>query len=546
MDGLGGLWRCGRSLPFVLRACLGLCWTSGVVAAADDAVRVVQTLDAKGEIFAPTGRGADPVRRPITVAGRFHFVQEPAPPAEKVPPKTPEKGQTPERDAEKAEKTEKGQASFGPSSGREMSSRAIKVLAVRRYDEAGADLWIDGVPTASTLGLDARTVQVAIVGTAPAPHLADAPLTREEADLLNLPLDPLLLERLRPAGGPGVGMTWKVAADAAAGLLAIDAIESGGLSGAVVEIAREKCTLKVSGTVEGAVDGVPTRLVVDAIGTVPIRPAGAPDAGEIGGENGDFNADETAPGLEFAGLHDRWVATIREHRQASHVAPGFKLEARVTVSCLPITAPRGGDAGQTPADSPTTVPSAARRPAGGGPGRIWYHDPAGRYDLVHDARWRLVEEGDAGAIFRFIDRGTLVGQCSITALPRVSAAVTTGVAEVQRDIENSLGSQFGQFAGTAEAVEDDGTRIVRVVSLGTAESLPFRWIHHVITDSRGRRATAAFMVQESLAGRLGDADRDMIAGLRFPQPGDGSGRAADTVEKPVAREARLPRETAPP
>lgn len=536
-------------LPGAWAVGLSLCGVAGV---GSEPLRVRQTLDAEGRIFAPAGRGAEPVRRPITVTGRFDFVEEPAPTGQAS---EPAKGQ--------ASSDEKGQA----STGRESTKSAAKPLVVRRYLDAVADLKIDGVSTRSLLGPDARTVHVAMQGTAPSPHLADAPLTRDEADLLDVPFDPLLLDGLRPAGEPVVGMAWKIGADVAAGLLSIDTIETGELAGDITEITAGRCSLRISGTIEGAVDGVPTRLVVEAVGTVPVRrievaPVAA--AADAGGDVGldvevdalpdasakpvetvaadagavDNAADAVASRLQFAGPHDQWVATIREHRQASHVAPGFEIEARVSVSRRPAAGPGVAAAvGQE---------GAVKRPAGGGPGRIWYRDQAGRYDLVHDARWRLVEEGDTGSVFRLVDRGTLVGQCSITALPRVDPTAASTVAAVQRDVETALGSQFGQFVAADESVRDDGVRVVRVVSAGRAGDLPFRWIHHVVTDPLGQRAAAAFMVEESLVERFGGADADLIAGLRSVVPAAAAGTAAGGTEKPADREARLPRETALP
>ena len=542
---MGNLGRLKRRL--VVPACLlvpGVCavglsvWAVSGVGA--EPIRVRQTLDVEGQIFAPAGRGAEPVRRPITVTGRFDFVEEPAP-----------KGQ--------ASSEAKGQA----SSGREPANSPAKPLVVRRYLDAVADLKIGGVATRSLLGPDARTVHVAMQGTAPSPHLADASLTRDEADLLDVPFDPLLLDGLRPVGNPVVGMAWKVGADIAAGLLAIDTIETGELAGEIAEITAGRGTLRISGTIEGAVDGVPTRLVVEAVGSVPVRGVdAAPLAADVdGGVDAQLDASaeptesvaagagqtvvgDVATRWQFAGPHDQWTATIREHRQASHVAPGFELEARVSVSRRPGT---GQPATQSEgAGAVAAGLGGAARPAGGGPGRIWYRDPAGRYDLVHDARWRLVEEGDAGSVFRLVDRGTLVGQCSITALPRVDPTAATTVAAVQRDVEAALGSQFGQFVEAAESVRDDGVRVIRVVSAGRAGDLPFRWIHHVITDPLGQRAAAAFMVEEPLAERFGGTDADLIAGLRCVSPAVVAGPTAGKPDDPADREARLPRETSLP
>lgn len=558
---LGGvarlLWMRARlvvTLRLVVTPVVPVAWSLGlslwgVSGVGAEPVRVRQTLDAEGRIFAPAGRGAEPVRRPITVTGRFDFLEDPA-------PSTAPKGQ--------ASSDEKGQASGlarGQASARqEPANSAAKPLVVRRYLDAVADLTIDGVATRSQLGPDARTIQVAMLGTAPTPHLADAPLTREEADLLEVPFDPLLLDGLRPAGIPVAGLTWKVGADIAAGVLAIDTIETGELAGEISEITDGRGSLRISGTIEGAVDGVPTRLVVEAVGTVPVRrvevPADVaaevddrPDSSE--GRTESAASEDTETGrvtsrMQFAGPHDQWVVTIREHRQASHVAPGFELEARVSVSRRPSAAAGADEQSGTGQTLAAGQGAAAMRPAGGGPGRIWYRDPAGRYDLVHDARWRLVEEGDTGSVFRLVDRGTLVGQCSITALPRVDPTAASSVAAVQRDVETALGSQFGQFLSADDSVRDDGVRVVRVVSAGRAGDLPFRWMHHVVTDHLGQRAAAAFMVEESLVERFGGVDADLIAGLRSVVQPAAAGTNAGETEKPADREARLPRETALP
>jgi hypothetical protein len=78
--------------------------------------------------------------------------------------------------------------------------------------------------------------------------------------------------------------------------------------------------------------------------------------------------------------------------------------------------------------------------------------------------------------------------------------------------------------------------VVRLGSSGTAGRLPFRWIHYVLAAPDGSRVSVTFMCEESMLQRLGDADRLLIAELRFvtstprpenmPNPNDGSPPAA--------------------
>jgi len=438
--------------------------------------RVQLQLDVRGELFAPAGRDTDPVRQPIAVEARFDFVERPA---------------------------------IGEDA-----------AASREYREAKGVVRIDDRSSEIALPADARRVAVALRGTTPTPYLTDAFLSREEADLLDTPFDSLLLDRLLPSDPISVGGKWTVPADAAAGMLTIDTIESGGLQAELTAVDAEQATVRITGIVDGAVDGVPTHLTIE--GECRVAATAADD------EPATWRL--IAPQVA--------AVTIRERRQAGHVAPGFDVEARVAVARRPV-APSGAE---ETAPVPEPAPSMRRRGAGR-PGLVWHADRDGNYDLVCDARWRVVEDGPTGLVLRLVDHGALVGQCSLTALPRSDALAPPTIAEVQRDVERSLAGQFGRFEHASEATRSDGVRIVRVVSEGTAENLPFRWIHHVLTDSSGRRAAVTFMLEASAAKRFAAADREFVDGLAFatvPAPD------APTTGAPADRAARVPRETVTP
>jgi len=438
--------------------------------------RVQLQLDVRGELFAPAGRTSDPVRQPIAVEARFDFV--------------------------------------------ERLANGDDMAASREYREAKAVVSIDERSDEIALPADARRVAVALRGTTPMPYLADAFLSREEADLLDTPFDSLLLDRLLPVDPFGVGGKWTIPADATAGMLAIDTIESGGLEAELTAVDADQATVRVTGIVDGAVDGVPTHLVIE---------------GECRATA--TTADDDPSVWRLIAIQVAAV-TIRERRQAGHVAPGFDIEARVAVARRPV-APGGAEEN---ARSPAAAPSVRRRGTGR-PGLVWYADRDGGYDLVCDSRWRVVEDGPTGLVLRLVDHGALVGQCSLTALPPSDALAPPTIAEVQRDIERSLAGQFGRFEHASEATRSDGVRSVRVVSEGTAENLPFRWIHHVLTDASGRRAAATFMLEASALKRFAAADREFVDGFAFPGTPPPGGASPGG---PADRAARVPRETVTP
>ena len=448
------------------------------------AARVRLSVDVQGEIFAPAGRDAPPLRRPIRMEARFDFVETPI-------------------------------AGDGPPT------------VERWYRDATADLHVDGLARRSALAADARTLRVALRGMTPSPYLPQAFLTREELDLLETPFDPLLVDSLRPSAAVARSDSWDVAADAVAGLLGIDTVESGGIRATLTEIDGDRGTVMLSGIVDGAADGVPTHVTIDGSCTVPID-------------------DEGAGRVSIRCRTGTLSLVMRERREASHVAPGFDVEARLSIARTP-NVPAG--AGQPPAmaedgDSPPTVP---RRHGEGRPGLVWHHDAAGRYDLVHDERWRVIEDGQDGLVMRLVDRGALVAQCSIMALPRVASRTPPTIAEVERDLERSLAGQFGRIEHSSEAARSDGVRIVRVVAAGRVDGRPFRWIHHVLVDEAGHRLAASCMLEETMERRFGSADRELVDGVSFPDvPGSSGVETAGAGAAPGDREARVPRESRTP
>lgn len=431
--------------------------------------RIEIGLTVRGEMFAPGSEESPGVREPIDVKAAFDFLET--------------------------------------ADGRSPST------TVRTYRRATAAMQVGERATRTTLAADAREVIVELVGTTPTPGLAEGFLSRQEAELLDTPCDPLLLPGMLPEGEVTRGATWKVPADVVAGLLAIDTVNEGGIDATLAEIGDESATIALAGTVSGAVDGVATRITV--IGTA-------------------------VAGCVAAGPEDSWIVTtpikqldmtLTEKREAGWVAPGLDVEAVITMRR---------------SDMPTDVawaekhrldPPATDRPSGRGrAGTVWHRHPHGRYTLVLDRRWRVVEDGPEGLVMRLVDRGALIAQCSILPLPRSAPETPPTVEQVSRDVEFSLGEQFGHLATADASTRDDGTRVVRVMAEGAAEGRPFRWIHQVLTNSQGHRLAVTCMLEPAMADRFGGADLELAAGLVVLDS------AAVSGDTPGLRSGRFPAE----
>ncbi|MEX1077217.1 MAG: hypothetical protein WED27_12335, partial [Pirellulales bacterium] len=177
--------------------------------------RVQIKLSVRGELFAPAGTNAPPVREPITLEACFDFLEA-----------------------------------------------GDNAAVTRHYREASAAVTIRESTDRTSLASDARDVEFTFVGTTPTPQLADGFLSRQEAELLDIPFDPLLLDRLLPATEQAGADSWKVPGDVVAGLLAIDTVTGGGIDVTVEHGTDGAKTLRLTGTVHGAVDGAATRIDV--------------------------------------------------------------------------------------------------------------------------------------------------------------------------------------------------------------------------------------------------------------------------------------------
>ena len=447
--------------------------------------RVCVTLDVSGELVASTGRDTVAIREPVEMDARFDFEESAA-------------ASSP--DGETA----------GPKGG-------SRLVARRRYREATASMRIGEVATNTELAADARQLLVARRGTTPLPYLANGFLSGEEFDLLDTPFDSVLIDDILPQAPVVVGQSWEVPGDLTAGLLSIDTVESGVIEARVEEVSGERAIVAISGIIDGAVDGVPTHLTVE--GSLRVTTRNAAPAADI---------DEPQPERqELYGRVTQVSVVLKERRQASHVAPGFEVEARVLVERTALDQPVdwAAGAGASLPDTETAVESASavgepaasqRRPGVGEPDRVWYRESEDRFDLVHDTRWRLVEDGPNGLVMRLVDRGALIGQCSITSLPQAPASALPTREDLQRDIERSLAGQVVRVEAGEETDRGDGLRIVRLASTGTAGKLPFRWIHYVLAAGDGRRVSVTFMFEESMLQRFAEADRPLIEGVRMP------------------------------
>jgi hypothetical protein len=317
-------------------------------------------------------------------------------------------------------------------------------------------------------------------------------LAREELDLVDLPGHSLVLDDLLPAQSVALGESWKLTDDTLTALLCLDAVGWSDVQCVLGEVKDQVADIAAAGNVSGATGGIATDIELK----IKLK----------------FNL--------ASGRITDFAMLIKEKRAVGHIGPGLDTVAKVLVKITPINASRT-----------LTRELISRAPKAATPEQLAlnYAPKHGRFRFDYERRWYITGDEPKLAVLRLLDRGELVAQCNISALPPVTKPVE--LAEFQRDVERSLGKNFGQWASAGQSTTSAGYVVFRAVVHGTVGQLPIEWVYYLVQDRQGRRVSLAFTYQESLKERFAGADQGMISALRLTEP------AAPTAARPSAAAA---------
>jgi hypothetical protein len=370
-------------------------------------------------------------------------------------------------------------------------------VVLRHYREAEGRLSVGEGKITTRLPAGIGPVRVRLAGATPQAWLANGFLSQPEHDLLAMPFDPLLLSALGPPLDSGEGDLWPVDADAVAGLLCIDTVAAGEMLVTVEQMTEAEATLSLRASIVGAVDGASTEI-------------------ELAGSCQWAFAGTSPPGMT------QLEVVIRESRQPGPVGPGLAVDAALQMTSRRPASELGKAEAVTgagwkkektlSAPGENAAPIRPRR-GPGQPGCLWLTDSYDRFDLVYPVQWKVIEQGAERVVLRLVDHGALIGQVTIFPLPPNGVPLSLGI--LQRDIERSLADQFSHLLKAAESQRSDGTRILRVVSAGEADGLPFQWIHYHLAAENGQRVSLSFIVETKQVERFGDADQRLVEGLKL-------------------------------
>ncbi|PQO35513.1 hypothetical protein [Blastopirellula marina] len=379
------------------------------------------------------------------------------------------------------------------------------VAAIRKYEEAWADMKLNGQDERRTLPASKTLVAAELAGGRQNLFLPEGHFNRSEVDLINVQCSSLLADYFLPAKEVKVGEEWTFENDRLAELFLLDAVSQNDLKAKLVEITDQQAKMEVTGSVAGAIGGVATDLNVKA--------------------KVNFN-------LEHKLIE--WVAVaINEDRAIAHNAPGFKVKAVIRMLAQPLEAPITALTDAKLAEVDLT-PNA-------GKSLLEYEAPEAGFRLLLERDWTMMSESGKQSVFRLVKQGDLIAQCNVTRISELKEGEQMTLEAFQQEVQKSLGKNFGQFADASQNVTSNGLRQLRVTAQGVAEGMPIEWIYYLLSDDSGRRYSIVFTLETSLTDKFAEGDRNFAAGfemLALPEPKATAG--SQSGDAPAIRAAKSP------
>jgi len=350
--------------------------------------------------------------------------------------------------------------------------------SLRVYDRADAVIKVADNGVKPALREDRRVIGVKIDGAKTTLFSPQGSLIRDELDLIELPGNSLLLDGLLPERPVARGESWTHRNSLVAAMLGLDEVKTNDVRSTLGEVNDSSALMEMAGRVEGAVDGVTTRIEIKA----------------------KYRFDRNTRRIDWFGL------LVHEDRDIGHVAQGLDVVARLKMQIEPRDqCERLADAAIEGLDlEPTDVAT-----------QLTCEPGEGGWRFSHDRRWYLIASDRDLTVLRMIDRGELVAQCNVGLLPRVEPGNQATLEQFQHDVKGALGKGFGQFLKASQQANDKDYRVLHVVAEGLVAELPIQWHYYLVADERGQQVVFAFAVETALAERLGQSDAEMIGSFTF-------------------------------
>ncbi len=199
-----------------------------------------------------------------------------------------------------------------------------------------------------------------------------------------------------------------------------------------------------------------------------------------------------------------------DQRDAGPVTPRLELDTEIHLQRTPLREQPHEltDLALVGVPRTPTVPGLLRQ--------VRYADPQGTYRLIYHPNWHLVSQTEDHLVLRFLRRGKLLAQATITRWPRSQPGEHISVQAFRQVIDAMAGWVPEQIIEAGELPSETGW-IYRFAVRGQLHGLPVQQHFFAVAGANGQQVLVSFTCKPEQAAELGTADVELIHALTFPE-----------------------------
>ena len=131
--------------------------------------------------------------------------------------------------------------------------------------------------------------------------------------------------------------------------------------------------------------------------------------------------------------------------------------------------------------------------------------------LLHDRDWHIYWDDDRQAIFKRLDRGEMVAQCSLSAGPNAGKGRHQDLDQFKTDLKKALGDRFLRFVGEGEVEGAAAGNFRHKVSVqGKQGDSQVLWHYYLIAAPNGDQVIATFTLGLAQQAQFAEQDLRLI------------------------------------
>ena len=352
--------------------------------------------------------------------------------------------------------------------------------SIRNYQTAASEITIDKNQRQAGLADSNRTVGVYLGEgrTAfPKPILYSSQediLKQAELELISTPFDYVALSEFFSTDDVEIGQAWQPEDQHVANVLAIDLIYTNDVQLTVKSATPQQTKLYITGKATGSVDGEDVSFELSGVTLI------------------DNQTDKVKA----------MRVTINESRVAGQIAPGFVGTVKIDLRAQP-----KNEVEFIPA--PILARTKKFRPQK----LAW--KPDNEFKLFFDPRWRMINNQDDAAVFRLIEKGDMLAQCSIVQLPNRPDGNLLELNAFKTEVSKIISGTNAEISKSTERQSSSGLSVLRVDVEGIEQDIPIHWTYCHVAHNDGRRLTFVFTGEEEVFDRFNLYAQPLVDSLVF-------------------------------